>query len=233
MATRPVFISESVGSKFVRVIPIEFAWHSGMAKSRKQASIRSLHDATKNVLPSARLLEVSRMSEELLGEQLSAFNLSFRTNSGHRNITVECAFQAAKVFERGGPYVDLLDAMPVDAKRDLRLQSSGKLTGFQFGGHSWKLEPQTAFYDWLYINALHLRPELVRAVASYDTFTDIAFNPEKSVNCQAGAVALYVSLRRRKLLEKALSSRENYIGLILGTKIVDVRQGEGSQGQLF
>ncbi len=234
MATRPVFISESEGPTFVRVVPVEFTWHAGMAKSRKQMSIRSLHEAMKNSLSRGRrVLEVSRMSEEPLGEKLSAFNLTFHTKERRREIAVECAFQASKVFESGGPYLDLLDAKPIDAKRDHRLECSGKLTGFQFFGQKWALEPQTAFYDWIYINALHLRPELAEAVLAYDVFTDIAFNPEKSINCQASAVALYVSLRSRGELEHALSSRESYMAMILGTKTGSARQGEGPQGRLF
>ena len=232
MATRPVFISESKGSTFVRVVPVEFTWHAGMAKSRKQMSIRSLHEATKNTLSAVRVLEVSSMSEQQLGVQLSAFNLKFRTRGRGREIAVECAFQASKVFENDGPYLDLLDAKPIDAKRDDRLQSSGRLVGFQFFGQSWKLEPQTAFYDWIYINALHQQPELAEAVLAYNGFTDIAFNPEKSINCQAGAVALYVSLRHRGTLEQALSSSERYMALISGIS-GSVRKVEDAQERLL
>ncbi|WFT84360.1 DarT1-associated NADAR antitoxin family protein [Rhizobium leguminosarum] len=233
MAMRPVFISESKGSSFVRVMPVDFIWYAGMAKSRKQMSVRSLHEATQKRFPSARLLEVSRMSEDMLGEHLSAFNLTFHTKSRRREITVECAFQASKVFETGGPYLDLLDATPVDAKRDERLQSSGNLIGFEFFGQRWALEPQTAFYDWIYINALHLHPKLAEDAMAYDVFTDIAFNPDKSINCQASAVALYVSLRRRGALEEALNSRENYLQMVHGAKIVSASQLEEPQGSLF
>lgn len=233
MATRPLFISENSGSNFVRVMPIEFKWHAGIARSQKQMSIRSLHAAAKDIYPAAKVLEVSRMAEDQLGERLSAFNLKFRTKGRGREIAVECAFQASKVFESGGPYIDLLDAQPIDAKRDERLQSSGKLTAFEFFGKKWELEPQTAFYDWIYINALHQQQELAQAVLSYDMFTDIAFNPEKSINCQAGAVALYVALRRRGKLEEALSSSKCYLEIILGTKVGHVRQTGGAQGRLF
>lgn len=233
MARRPVFISESTGSAFVRVMPVEFVWHAGMALSRKQMSIRSLHEAANKAFSSARVLEVSRMSQEPLGEQLSAFNLKFHTRERHREIAVECAFQGSKVFERGGPYLDLLGAKPVDAKRDSRLQCSGKLTGFDFFGQKWPLEPQTAFYDWIYMNALHRRPALAEAVMAYDVFTDIAFNPEKSINCQASAVALYVSLRRRGKLERALSSRETYMAMILDANSGSYQQNEPRQGRLF
>ena len=32
---------------------------------------------------------------------------------------------------------------------------------------------------------------------NYDAFTDIAFNLDKSINCQAEACAFYVALRKR------------------------------------
>lgn len=233
MASRPVFISERNGPALVRVMPVEFVWHAGMAKSRRQMSTRSLHEAAKRTLSSARMLEVSRMSEDPVGERLSAFNLTFHTKERHREIAVESAFQASKVFESGGPYLDLLDAKPIDAKRDDRLQRSGNLIGFDFFGQKWALEPQTAFYDWLYMNALHRRPALAEAVMAYDVFTDIAFNPEKSINCQASAVALYVSLRRRGKVEHALSSRESYMATIVGAKSGSFRQRDAPQGQLF
>ncbi len=214
-------------------MPIEFAWHAGMAKSQKQKSIRSLHEALRVHLPAARVLEVSSASENPLGERLSAFNLTFLTRGREREIPVECAFQGAKVFENGGPFTELMDARPVVAKRDPRLQNSGRLIGFRFSGHDWALEPLTAFYDWIYINALHLQAELAEAVMDYDTFTDIAFNPAKSVNCQAGSVALYASLRRRNLLQEALKSRDSYLSVISGMNGKGVRSDDGPQGRLL
>ena len=51
---------------------------------------------------------------------------------------------------------------------------------------------------------------LRRFVLDYQAFTDIEFNPEKSWNCQAYSVALYVSLVKNGMLEKALDSKENF-----------------------
>lgn len=87
------------------------------------------------------------MSEHQIGVRMSAFNLTIHTRGNRREIPVECAFQAAKVFTKGGPYTDLLDALPLVAKRDPRLQSSGHLAAFRFLDQDWPLEPLTAFYD--------------------------------------------------------------------------------------
>jgi hypothetical protein len=98
---------------------------------------------------------------------------------------VECAFQGSKVFEDGGPFTDMFAMAPRDAKRDERLQTSGRLIGFRFMERDWALEPQTAFYDWVYISALIARKDLAEGLSKYSAFTDIEFNPEKSINCQA------------------------------------------------
>ena len=231
MAKRPIFIAESDGPNLVRIQSVDFTWYAGMAMSRRQLSMRSLHEAAQVLHSDAKILEVSRMSDEPLGRQLSAFNLTIQDPDQHRDVPLECVFQSSKVFERGGPFRDLIEASPADAKRDERLQVSGHLTGFRFREEDWPKEPLTAFYDWIYINALHQRPSLAEAVSRYDIFTDIAFNPEKSINCQAGAVALFVALVRRGQLESALSSREAFLNV---EKVATVRDdANGTQQSLF
>lgn len=104
-----------------------------------------------------------------------------------------------------GPYQDLLTVPPRDAKRDERLRTGGRLTGFYFDGRVYPIRPETAFYDYLYISALLENPALSETVLSYDAFTDIEFNPQKSLNCQAAAAARFVSLHRLGLLKKPFS----------------------------
>ena len=116
---------------------------------------------------------------------------------------VECAYQAGKVFENGGPYQDLLHVSPREAKRDARLKSSGRLTGFYFDGVSYPAEPVDSFYDFLYVSALLENEELARVLLQYDAFTDIEFSPSSSINCQARAAARYVALARMHRLDDA------------------------------
>ena len=66
------------------------------------------------------------------------------------------------------------------------------------------------FYNWLYINALNLNNDLADQVIEYDAFTDIVFNPQKSINCQAEAAAIYVSLRKQGLLTEALKDKDSF-----------------------
>jgi hypothetical protein len=212
MANRPVFVPRRSKTAFVVEIPIEFHWFAGMAVSQKQKSIASLHSAASERLKVTRILEISSKSPDPIGVRLSAFNLTLPF--GEQRVSVEVAFQSGKLFENGGPFLDLLSGSSRDAKGDPRLKDSGRLVGFVFEGDSWSLEPKNAFYDWLYLQALSANPEVAGYLLQFDAFTDIEFNPDKSLNCQARSAALFVSLFREDLLEKALSSRPAYLEIL-------------------
>jgi len=207
MATRPVYIPklDSVG---VITKNIDFKWFPGMSKSQKQKSVKSLHDAA-NKLGVSKILEISSKSEEDLGVNLSAFNLMIKTRQS-KSFSVETAFQGSKVFEKGGPYIDLLNGTSREAKKDIRLKESGNLIEFLFFKDKFPLKPRTYFYDWLYINALCQNKELSNTITSFSGFTDIEFNPKKSINCQAYSAALYVSLFNNGLAnnEKIRNSKD-------------------------
>jgi len=190
---------------------IEFEWHPGLSVQQKKRSVASLHRAASETGISP-VLEVSTKSESELGRSLSAFNLTL--DSGEKgSFPVEAAFQGSKVFERGGPYREMYELSGRQIKKDERLKDSGRLTRFDFLGDIWGLEPKTAFHDWLYVKALNQHPELAARVTGYAAFSDIEFNPKKSINCQARSVALFVSLRENGLLEEALSGKDAFLHL--------------------
>lgn len=217
MANRPVYVPALNGNGLVTRFDVEFKWVAGMAVSQKQKSILSLHEAAakRNLM---RILEISSKSAVPLGIRLSAFNLYLVTQGG-RKITVENAFQASKVFQRGGPYLDLLEKTPRDAKKDPRLVSSGDLIRFCLEGEDWPIRPVTAFYDWLYLSALGQSPSLAEQLLEFDGFTDIEFNPERSLNCQAASAALFVALSRRGELQSVISGRNAYLDRLLGSTV--------------
>ena len=67
----------------------------------------------------------------------------------------------------------------------------------------FRLEPRTFFYDWLYVSALAGHLELVNELERRAAFTDIEFNPKRSINFQAHSVALFQGIaggRRRDSL---------------------------------
>ena len=163
-----------------------FEWFPGFAVSQKQKSIESLHNAILEADADAKPLEISTKSSEPLGAELSAFNLKLD------NYALENIFQSAKVFENGGPYPDLLEVPPKEAKRDERLHHSGNLIAFSYQNEEFPLTPKTAFYDYIYIAAVKqsFTKAQTLAVANYNYFTDIEFNPAKSINTQARTVSL-------------------------------------------
>lgn len=213
MAKRPVYVPKKNGDINVYEKEIEFQWFPGMSKSQKQKSILSLHEEAekRNITP---LLEISSKSETELGVNLSAFNLYITTKVHQKTFSVESAFQGSKVFQRGGPYIDLLDKTSREAKKDIRLKESGNLVNFLFFDKSFELKPRTLFYDWLYINALVQNDSLSNDILKYSGFTDIEFNPKKSINCQAYSAALFVSLSYASLLNDALESPEVFYEIL-------------------
>ena len=183
MAKRPAFFVHQ--GKVVSEI-YSFEWYSGFAVSQKQKSIKSLHNAIRKADVNAKPLEISTKSLENIGIKLSAFNLQID------NYTLENIFQSAKVFENGGPYLDLLDLSPKEAKRDERLHNSGSLKAFRYQNEDFPLIPKTVFYDFIYITAIKksLTAEEINTILQYNYFTDIEFNPVKSINTQAKAAAI-------------------------------------------
>lgn len=233
MATRPIFTPSLNGKLLVSTHHVEFEWFPGMAMSQSRKSIASLHAAARKQINISEVLEISSKSPTELGVGLSAFNLMIRTVTHEREFSLECAYQASKVFERGGPFVDLLNVKSIDAKRDPRLTQHGRLIKFRFFGVDWSLQPRTAFYDWLYINALHKHPELAEQVLTYRAFSDIAFNPERSFNCQAYAAALYVSLHERGLLkDEVLKDQQAYLSIINARSVSNAHEDTEVQPRL-
>ena len=201
MATRPVFMTSDKWPFYTKVC-ITFDWNSGFSVSQKQKNIAALHERFLLAHPESSVLEISSKSMQEHGKGLSAVFLKKYVPHLGKSVPVECVFQAGKVFKGGGPYTDILEKSSKEAKKDDRLKTSGDLAAFRFEDKEFPLSPKTLFYDYLYINALLENPELIDTVMKYDAFTDIEFNPDRSINCQAKAAATFVSLKRLGLLDK-------------------------------
>lgn len=202
MANRPFFLPDYTQSNFVKKENVEFKYYNGFSVAQKQKSIASLHHAISKEYGYERILEISSKSKDQLGIDLSAFNLMMADKKLNQRFSVECAFQSSKIFENGGPFLDLLSKTSLEAKKDQRLKEAGKLQKFIFYNQEWDLLPLTAFYDWLYINALNMNPQYHESLSNYEAFTDIEFNPKKSINCQANSVAMFLSIKNKGLLSE-------------------------------
>ena len=129
MASRPVYVAKEK-APFFDTVMVEFDWNGGFAKTQKQKNIKAIHSSFSRRMPNKKVLEISSKSMQDGGEALSAFFLPKYVPALEQSVPVECVFQSGKVFEQGGPYVDLLTVSPREAKRDERLKNSGKLFSF-------------------------------------------------------------------------------------------------------
>ncbi|MYN64135.1 MAG: hypothetical protein F4X11_03775 [Acidobacteria bacterium] len=218
MAKRPLFVPDPAGYLVEERI-VEFEWFSGFAASQKRRCVESLHRSAATDLGTSSVLEVSTKSANPLGVRLSAFSLSIEIDAQPNPILLEAAFQGSKVFGARGPFTHLYSVRSGrDVKRYMRQFSGDHLTGFRFDGRDWELTPKTAFYDWLYVRALGALAErdgeIDDALVGFDAFTDIEFNPDKSINCQARSCALYVALLKNRSLRTATTDPTEFIAML-------------------
>ncbi len=212
MAERPVFVASPDRPELVKEIFFPLKWAPGFAAVQKEKNIKALHEAA-TAAGIANVLEVSSKSEKERGRHLSAFHLKVQVPTLGQ-VPLECVFQGSKVFENGGPYTDLYTKEARVAKKDPRLKESGALVAFEYAGERWPLEPKTAFYDWLYASAIFPHREWARKLRSYGGFSDIEFNPFRSINCQARSIALFLSLLDRGVLENVLASPDAFLDFL-------------------
>lgn len=181
----------------------EFEWNGGFAIKQKQKNIENLHASIFNDTKK-KALEVSSKGTVLLGKNIGAFSLKYN------GIPLENIFQSSKKFEQGGPYRDLLLVTPKEAKQDERIRNSGDIIAFCLEDEEWPIEPKTLFYDYIYVQALIHNYGTDLNLEEYEWFTDIEFNPKKSINCQARSAAIYKLLQMKGMFE-VLSTKEKWI----------------------
>ena len=196
MTNRPFFIPSINKENLVETQTVEFKWFSGFAKTQKQKSVISFHENISKEFKIDKILEISTKSENKLGIKLSAFNLKIKFKE--KEYFLESLFQGSKIFSDQGPNTDLYEKEPIEAKKDERIKRSD-LKEFSFFGEKFSLEFD--FYSWLYFIALNQNKDLTRMILEYQAFTDIEFNPQKSLNCQAFSAALYSAMIKNELLD--------------------------------
>lgn len=225
MASRPAFVPRVDGPPYFAEVKAEFEWFPGFAISQAQRSVASFHDALE-ALGHDPTLEISTKSPTRLGVELSAFNLTLV--AGDLELSVECAFQGSKVFRDRGPFHDLYRVSSREAKKDARLRVLGDVLSFDYLGDVWPNKPPSAFYDWLYLTALVQNPSVADDLCGFNSFTDIAFNPKKSLSCQARSAAIFVGLTRAGQLDEALDGRDRFLSVVYPNSL-----GESEQSRLL
>ena len=215
MAKRPVFLPEYNGQRLVEERTFTFEWTTGFSPTQKKRNIKTLHNEAKRS-GIKNILEISSKSDNEVGKRLSAFSLKIEIDG--TKFPLESVYQGSKVFENCGPFPNLFELKPIEAKRFIRSKDCGRLKYFYLMGRKYPLSPKNAFYDWLYIRCLEDHAQWISDNVSYDGFTDIEFNPAKQVNCQARAFAEYLSLLKRSKLKDAANNFEYFASLLDSTE---------------
>lgn len=176
MAIRPIYIStNNLEYPFISK-DIEFKWVNGTSVTQNYKRRDSLKSEIAKIYDINEWLEVSTKSDKELGIKLSALNLHLVTKLGNTK-TVEEIYQSSKVFE------------------------NGKIVKFKFGTTEFPNTPYGMYYDYLYMIALYQNKELHEKLKQYNIFTDIKFNPNKSLNTQARAVSIFKTLLSNDMID--------------------------------
>ncbi len=221
MASRPVFVPTSQ-SPFVSTQNIEFEWVKGMVKAQVRKRALSLHSFAANH-GLENLLEISTASNTEFGVSLSAFNLQVTINLGseeqpnlHTN-SVEAFYQSAKVglnsqHQKVGPHPEWLTLGSSEkVKAAIKATNISEINLFKYGENVWPAQPIESFFTWLYIQGLMQKEGTLEQLAKFNGFTDIYFNPKKTINCQARASAMAVSLFNSGQLETVMKTRKSFL----------------------
>lgn len=180
--------------------------------SQKQKNIVELHAKAKEqgIFP---VLEISTKSPLEVGRRLSAFNLKIDVNGVMKRL--ESVYQSSKVFAQSGQHELLMDLDPFKAKKEVRRLGQGPIIAFRFLGEDFPTEPVNAFYDWLYIRAIVPHEKWIRENLHFKAYSDIEFNPNKSVNCQGRAVAEFHALSMRGEATKCVHDFEMFRRMLI------------------
>ena len=208
MATRTICFPIS-GYPYCKEQPVTFTW----IKGSKRQNIRAVHDAVHTTDPDVSILEVSSASAQPEGEAVSSLRLLLRLNSVAQDVPISTVFEAAKVFEHGGPFADLLTCAPSKVHKDTRLRTNGKLLRYSLEGSEYPIEPHPdSFFEWLYCRALKQFPEKAAQLSRYNAFSDIAAaaDSKKYYGDSSRAAAIYVGLAAAGKLP-CIDSYESFI----------------------
>lgn len=206
MAIRRVYYIEN---NKVRFHDFNIEWNPGFSIQQKQKNVKNLHNAISNYFAVSldKILEVSTKSNIEIGKKLSSFNLKLKVADGA--YPLECIYQSSKVFRNTLGEYQVLDALymnPKSAKVRLYEENHNYLVKFRCFDREFPLEPKYLFYDWLYINAVKDIPNLTGILSQYEYFTDIEFNSEKSLSCQARTLVLYIWLIKNNKLNEYINN---------------------------
>lgn len=188
MATRPIYISTgNINNPFMED-NINFQWVPGYSYVNKCRRRDSLKREIAKKYDIEKWIEISSISDKDIGKKLSALNLMI-TLTNDNKYSVETIYQNSKIYK------------------------DNAIVGFKFRNTEFENNPYGMYYDYIYMVALYQNKEYHELIKNYYFFTDLFFNPNKSLNTQARAIAIFKTLYDNdylKLLEDVSEFKKYY-----------------------
>lgn len=188
MANRPIYISTGDINNPFTEDSISFEWKAGYSYVNKCKRRDNLKKEIAKKYDIDKWLEVSSISDKDIGRRLSALNLMLTLTNGNK-YSVESIYQSSKVYK------------------------DNHIIGFKFNNTVFENNPYGMYYDYIYMVALYQNKDYHEIIKDYYLFTDLFFNPNKSLNTQARAIAIFKTLHDNnclKLLESVKGFKEYY-----------------------
>lgn len=194
-----------------------YKWFSDFANEvqQQQARIQSLHDNFKISRPDFKLLEISSLSNNPVGVDVSIMHLVDPVGN-----FVEGVYQGSKVYEEG-QLEDLYKVTsPLDAILDKRKDQMGMIIGFNVYGKALPVNPWTLTLNWLWCEAVYTHRPYLEEILKYDGFTDY-FNqtPKVEWGCYAESASVLVTLDRLGIMDKAMIDIDSFALNVYGIKL--------------
>lgn len=208
MARRLYFIPKSSYQGLILEKSVYFPEIRGEKEHSMKKTMETMHHVIRAQESGGRILEVSPYGGAI-GKACTPWLLKLSTKDGE-SLPVAALYEAAKVFEFGGPYEDLRNKRPESVLGDPRLKNSGDLMGFHFEKEAFTTTPRHKFFDYLYIRALKEREDLKEALLKAEIVTDITYQMSSMYLSPARSVSYFISLCKEGLLEEVLASSEAF-----------------------
>lgn len=190
MANRPIYIATGDINNPFTEDNINFEWVYGYSYINKCKRRDSLKSEIAKIYNIDNWLEVSSISDKDIGKRLSALNLMLTLTSNNK-YSVEDIYQKSKIYK------------------------DNHIIGFKFNNTEFENTPYGMYYDYIYMVALYQNSDYHELIKDYYLFTDLFFNPNKSLNTQARAIAIFKTLYDNEclsLLESVSNFKEYYKG---------------------
>ena len=191
MAERPVFEVTTKGNAFVKYHSIQFSWNS-RNNGDETISDAFINRARKRF--SNEVLDLSSNSKNELSKRISARHLTIQKNDEEEKV------------------IDIFNKSRLEVEEE---KEGGRFkvqqNAYEYEGEHWPSWPRSAFYDFLCVQALNQQEDVHEELLEYQLFSDLRSVAGMKNIYHAGSVALFVSLKKRNLLETALTSKQDFL----------------------